>query len=194
VTTSEIQSQITAAALQNGVPPSLALAVAKRESSFNPNAVSPPNKNGTQDYGLFQINSSNLATFGVVDPLDPTQNIQAGTQLLGQLLRQYNGDQVKALAAYNAGSTAVDSGRIPPSTQAYVASVLSNQGQFADFSSPASVPDGSVLVDSSIPADTSVTQASLFGSVQIFGTDIPLPLAAAGVGLGVFLLAKLFGD
>jgi soluble lytic murein transglycosylase-like protein len=68
------------------------------------------------------------AQFGVHDPFDPKQNVDAGTKLLKQLLGKYNGDMKLTLAAYNAGSGRVDSeGGVPPipETINYVIEVLS---------------------------------------------------------------------
>jgi len=87
---SQIQQMITSSAQQYGVDPFLALAIAQQESSFNPNAVSQPNKNGTVDYGLMQINSSNLSSLGLTpnSALDPQQNIDAAMQLLSTYTKQ----------------------------------------------------------------------------------------------------------
>ena len=64
--------------------------------------------------------------FGV-DPLDPKQNVQAGTQYLKQLMTRYKGDLRLTLAAYNAGPQRVDAEKkVPdiPETTAYVESIL----------------------------------------------------------------------
>jgi soluble lytic murein transglycosylase-like protein len=61
------------------------------------------------------------------DPRDTQQNIDAGTRLLRELLVKYDGDVVKALAAYNAGPGAVDKyNGMPPyrETQDYVNKVI----------------------------------------------------------------------
>ena len=61
------------------------------------------------------------------DPHDIAQNIDAGARLLRDLLIKYEGDVVKALSAYNAGSGAVDRYRgMPPyaETQNYVDRVI----------------------------------------------------------------------
>jgi soluble lytic murein transglycosylase-like protein len=61
------------------------------------------------------------------DPNDTAQNIDAGTRLLRELLIKYNGDVVKALAAYNAGESAVDKYQgMPPynETRWYVKKVI----------------------------------------------------------------------
>jgi soluble lytic murein transglycosylase-like protein len=71
-----------------GVPPSLALAVAQHESGFNSNAVGH-NSNGTQDYGLMQINTINPKAFGIDgNPLDPQANVSGSpTPFSGPTLR-----------------------------------------------------------------------------------------------------------
>lgn len=186
MTSSEIQSQITQAAIQQGIDPSLALAVAKTESSFNPNKVSPKGA-----IGLFQLMPGTAADLNV-NPNDPAQNIQGGVAYLAQQLKRYNGDVGSALAAYNEGPGAFSAGKMYPETQAYVASVLANQGQFSSFGS-APPQDSSPAIDSG--GDSVPVEAMIFGSsITVFGMDVPLPLAVAGVGLGVYLLAKLFGD
>jgi hypothetical protein len=61
--------------------------------------------------------------YQVKDPFDPVTNIQAGVQYLVNLLGEFSGDLTLALAAYNAGPTAVRKYRgIPPfaETQAFV--------------------------------------------------------------------------
>ena len=61
------------------------------------------------------------------DPHDMAQNIDAGTRLLRDLLLKYDGDVVKALAAYNAGEGAVDKYQgVPPynETRWYVKKVV----------------------------------------------------------------------
>jgi len=65
--------------------------------------------------------------FGVTNPYDARQNVDAGAKLLKQLLDQYGGDLAKALSAYNAGPTRVEQfGGVPPfpETVNYVSGIL----------------------------------------------------------------------
>ncbi len=119
VTTPSIQSWIVQFAIQNGVDPALALAVAQHESGFNPNAT------GTQgDAGVFQLMPGTAADLGVTDPYDPLQNIQAGVVYLKQLLQQYGGDVTTALEAYNGGQGNVARGTVSAAAQAYPGQVM----------------------------------------------------------------------
>ena len=107
------------------VPPDLALAVMKTESNFNPKAVSPKGA-----IGLMQLMPDTAAELGVEDSDDlfePGVNIGAGLKHLSNLLGRYGGNEEKALAAYNAGSGAVERyGGVPPyaETKNYVKKVL----------------------------------------------------------------------
>jgi soluble lytic murein transglycosylase-like protein len=96
-------------------------AVIAAESNFDPEAIS---HRGAQ--GLMQLMPATAAALGVADPLQPTQNVQAGARYLRLMLDRY-GDLERALAAYNAGPSAVDRyGGIPPypETRDYVQRVL----------------------------------------------------------------------
>lgn len=132
MTKADIQSAIAAEATSQGVDPSLALAVANQESSFNPAALGPVTGNGQRAVGLFQLLPTTAAGLGV-DPTDPLQNIQGGVAYLKQMLDRFGGDVSLALAAYNAGPGNVQKyGGIPPfaETQAYVTKIVGSIGQF----------------------------------------------------------------
>jgi peptidoglycan DL-endopeptidase CwlO len=115
---------IEQAAASNGIPPSLLAALIYHESRFEPGAVSSAGAEG-----IAQFMPATAAGMGV-DPTDPTQSIEGAAQLLGSYTRQF-GSYSDALAAYDAGSSAVERyGGIPPyaETQAYVPAVLSLAG------------------------------------------------------------------
>jgi len=63
----------------------------------------------------------------VADAYDPSENVEGGVRHLKMLLERYQGDLQLSLAAYNAGSGAVEKhGGIPPfaETKEYVRRVL----------------------------------------------------------------------
>jgi hypothetical protein len=108
---------------QQGVKAELIRAVIAQESGARPCAVS-----GKGAQGMMQLMPATSEQFGVKDPFDARQNVEAGTKLLKQLLTKYNNDVSLALAAYNAGSGRVDKdGAVPqiPETQNYVADIQS---------------------------------------------------------------------
>jgi soluble lytic murein transglycosylase-like protein len=118
------QELITRAAIQAGLPPEIVHSIARAESGYRTDAVSPKGA-----IGLMQLMPSTAAELNV-DPRDPAQNAEAGARYLRDLLLKYQNDphQVsKAVAAYNAGPAAVDKYKgIPPyrETVDYVVRVL----------------------------------------------------------------------
>jgi soluble lytic murein transglycosylase len=103
------------------LPPALVKAVIAAESRFDSTAVS---RAGAQ--GLMQLMPQTARELGVEDPFHPSENVEGGTRYLRSMLDRY-GDMTRALAAYNAGPTAVDHYRgVPPypETRAYVKRVL----------------------------------------------------------------------
>lgn len=119
--TPDPKALVNSAALRSGLPPKFVESVAKAESALRPDAVSPKGA-----IGVMQLMPATAKAMAA-DPNNVEQNIDAGTRLLRELLIKYDGDVVKALAAYNAGPAAVDryNGMPPyPETENYVNKVI----------------------------------------------------------------------
>jgi soluble lytic murein transglycosylase-like protein len=112
---------IQEAAAFHDVDPNLVRAVIRTESAFDAMAVSSA---GAQ--GLMQLMPALAVELGVLNPFDPRENIFAGVRYLRALLDDHKGDEVLALASYNAGPGAVMRyGGVPPypETQHYVRTI-----------------------------------------------------------------------
>jgi soluble lytic murein transglycosylase-like protein len=113
----EISEIILDAATDRNLPPALVFALVHEESRFNPRAI---NRNSqTVDRGLFQLNSASFPKLGVDDFYDPRTNARYGTAHLAYCLEQ-GGNEVAALAVYNAGYGRVSKTGTPRSTLDYI--------------------------------------------------------------------------
>lgn len=115
-----IEQHINTAASQYQLDANLIRAVIRQESNFQINARSHKGA-----MGLMQLMPATAAHYRVRNITDPRENIHAGSAHLKYLLQRYR-DLDLALAAYNAGETAVARYQgIPPypETEAYVSAV-----------------------------------------------------------------------
>jgi hypothetical protein len=103
------------------------------ESNFNPFAVSP---SGAQ--GIAQFMPATGRAYGLRNPFDAEQAIEAQARLMRDLMRRFASVPL-ALAAYNAGPAPVAScGCVPPyaETRAYVAKILGLLGGAGEIPAP----------------------------------------------------------
>ena len=101
------------------------------ESGFNPFATSSA---GAQ--GIAQFMPDTARSYGLGNPFDPVEAIDAQAHMMSDLLRRFDGSVSLALAAYNAGPGAVERyGGVPPyaETRAYVARILGLLGGAGDI-------------------------------------------------------------
>ena len=113
-------------AASHGIRADLVRAVIQAESAFNPMARSIKGA-----MGLMQLMPATALAYGVTDAYDPAQNIRAGVAYLRSLLERYSQNEELALAAYNAGPTAVEKYQaVPPyrETRDYVKKIQAKAG------------------------------------------------------------------
>jgi type IV secretion system protein VirB1 len=92
-----------AATCQHSFPPEMILAIARNESmvapdQFDPHAVSKPNRDGSRDLGLLQINTKNLGWLGLTEAavMDPCINVGAAEAVLRQFSQYNSGSPTKS--------------------------------------------------------------------------------------------------
>ena len=124
-------SDIAAVASRNGVPASLASAIAWQESGFNNAMVSSANARGVMQVmpGTWSWVQANLAR-RQLNPSLPIDNVGAGVLYLGHLLQETGGDPALAAAGYYQGLSSVRSIGMLPETQRYVANVMALRSRF----------------------------------------------------------------
>ncbi|HYA87710.1 MAG TPA: transglycosylase SLT domain-containing protein [Nitrospirota bacterium] len=113
---------INNACSRHGVDPALVHAIVKVESDFNPYALS---RKGAM--GLMQLMPQTAIDLNVQNIFNPHENVDGGVRYLRYLIDQYEGNLTLALAAYNAGETAVKKwGTVPPfpETRSYVQRIM----------------------------------------------------------------------
>lgn len=110
-------------AKKHKVDSALVMAVIHAESAYDQRAISRAGA-----VGLMQLMPKTAERFGVTNRNNPAQNISGGTRYLRHLLELFKFDIRLALAAYNAGESAVAKygNKIPPypETQTYVKRVV----------------------------------------------------------------------
>ncbi|WP_251421927.1 lytic transglycosylase domain-containing protein [Veillonella agrestimuris] len=142
----EYRQVVEAAAIKEGVPASLVASVILAESKYKNTAQSASGAMGlmqlmpeTAHWVAEQMGHGNYTDRQLQEP---HTNIELGTWYLAHLLQEFNGDEVQALAAYNAGRGHVESwikddnwngmiDTIPfPETREYVRNVLTYQERY----------------------------------------------------------------
>ena len=104
------------------VPIELVHSIIKAESDYDPWAISPKGA-----MGLMQLMPITAKQYRVMNVFDPRQNIEGGVKYLVDLIKLYDGDTKRVLAAYNAGQEAIKKyGGIPPyrETRNYIKKVM----------------------------------------------------------------------
>lgn len=123
--------EIRECAGQFNLSPALLAAVVKKESNFNPNALSPAGATGLGQLmpGTAQGINARVFHYPSYDIRDPKTNLCFAASHLAGLMGRYNGDVVLSLAAYNGGGGVGDrlavsgSASIPRETAYYIKSV-----------------------------------------------------------------------
>jgi soluble lytic murein transglycosylase-like protein len=125
--------QVGSIAAANGVPASLAAAIAWQESGFNNDLVSSADARGVMQIlpGTWQWIQHTLDTGGPpLAPASAADNVRGGVLMLHSLLDATGGDPAMAAAGYFQGLPSVQQHGLYPETQRYVQNVLALQRQF----------------------------------------------------------------
>jgi N-acetylmuramoyl-L-alanine amidase len=125
--------QVGSIAAANGVPASLADAIAWQESGFNNDLVSSADARGVMQIlpGTWQWIQNSLDTGGpALAPASAADNVRGGVLMLHSLLDATGGDSAMAAAGYYQGLPSVQEHGMYSDTQKYVQSVLALEREF----------------------------------------------------------------
>ena len=134
-TRNDIKKIVVEEAENSLVPTALALAVARIESNFDPNALSSAGARGVMQ--IMPATARNEFGIDEDELWNARLNIQLGISYLEQLFNQYGGRWDLALSHYNGGTLKGGSGasaRPHAYTRKYVASVQNWQSKYTDQS------------------------------------------------------------
>ncbi|MCI1207965.1 MAG: lytic transglycosylase domain-containing protein [Treponema sp.] len=118
----EVTLSVLEAADENDIPLSLAFALAHTESGYNIEAYNR-NSNSSIDRGLFQLNNASFPNLSRDDFYDPATNAKYGLAHLRFCLNTA-GNEITALAMYNAGTNKVRKNSTPQVTLNYVSKIV----------------------------------------------------------------------
>ena len=174
---------------QYGLPEGLLSTMGYQESRFNSNAVNQ--KSGAT--GILQFIPSTAKEYKI-DPRDPYASINAAGQKMAGLVKYYNGDVAKAVAAYNYGEGNLNRAikaagdnwisAIPEETQGYLSNVLG--GRSAQLQGQTQAPqvetyDIPLLSGKTLKVPTSISREDALAEAKANGIDAiglrELPLA-----------------
>ena len=104
------ESTIASTAARHGLDPHILWTIAYLESGFDPAAISY--KKGVPcAFGLMQFIPSTAQKYGLTNPHDPRQSIEAGARYTSDLIKRFSGRIDLVLAAYNSGEGTVEAFR-----------------------------------------------------------------------------------
>ena len=99
----DLQLHIIEEAVEHGIDPAIIIAMAYKESTYNPKAIG----DSGNSYGLLQIqpkwHKKRMERLGCTDLLDPYQNVTVAVDYLADQIERYGGSVAKGLTAYNKG-------------------------------------------------------------------------------------------
>jgi hypothetical protein len=187
---SQYDDIIQSAAQKFNVDPKLIRGIIQTESSGNPSSVGKTQSGAVGGTGLMGINPVNFKKYGVTDPSDPAQSINAGTAIISGLLDKY-GDVNAALTHYVGGD---DPKQWGPQTASYPGKVLAAAGIGTQqaFAAPATLP-GIPVIRPPAQSGAAPAAADPFSSLAVAGAPAKseiqatdpfssLPVAGSPVG------------
>ncbi|GMO60886.1 MAG: hypothetical protein Ta2A_06960 [Treponemataceae bacterium] len=127
----QLSSIILHAAEKYNISLTLAFSIAYNESHYKTTAQRT-NPNGTIDRGLFQLNSRSFPTMNESEFFDPAKNAEQAMKFFRYCLNTA-GNEITALAIYNAGAGRVETGGTPSMTLAYISHVISYRKTLDDL-------------------------------------------------------------
>lgn len=178
----QLDSYATQVEQQYGLPPGILTAIKNAGEKSGNQSVSPAGARG-----VMQFMPENLRKYGVTDPTDPMQMIDAAGRYLSDTAKQYGGNVDAMIADYNGGpkqANAVLRGETPASaeTRAYLERVKAHMGKKAPdvpiLNPTRDQIDAAMVHNLTLQANMHDSVEPLAGLVHIVAPEIPTIEAA----------------